>query len=93
MMFILYNFLIVSLDKMKNSWEGCTNWLTMVGWAGVTLLLFYSCVLSWRDAGCSEPEWDDRGYLIFCLCMGKLTALCKSPTMHVILFYIDIYIK
>lgn len=42
----------------------------MASWLGVTVLLLL-CFLPGRGTNSSEHQWDDRGYLIFCLCMGR----------------------
>lgn len=56
------------------SWVTCTDseltYTTMASWLGVTVLLL-TCFLPGRGTNSSQHQWDDRGYLIFCLCMGR----------------------
>lgn len=51
-------------------WHALMQFYTMMAsWLGVTVLLLL-CFLPGRGTNSSEHQWDDRGYLIFCLCMG-----------------------
>lgn len=51
-------------------WHALMQFYTvMASWLGVTVLLLL-CFLPGRGFNSSEHQWDDRGYLIFCLCMG-----------------------